>query len=237
MRIKSPLLIKAAGRLGFSILRAVFSTLKQDLHTAVVNPYNSLGPQRYLFSVWHDSSIIAAFAGKHHRTVALTSRHRDGSFVESIVAPLGVKSVRGSTGRSGQRAARALLEMAKDYDVVMTPDGPRGPRRTMSRGIVYLSSRTGSPIVPTAFACKRSWEIKSSWTTHQVPRPFTKVVLLAGQPIVVPADIGTEGLETYQALAQQAMDDLQDVAARQLIRPQDDPLKLGTKSTITAEAA
>lgn len=227
MRIKSPFLIKAAGRLGFSVLHSVFATLKQDLHTVVVNPYNSFGDQRYLFSVWHDSSIIAAFAGKHHRTVALTSRHRDGSFVESIVAPLGVKSVRGSTGRSGQRAARELLEVAKQNDIVMTPDGPRGPRRTMSRGIVFLASRTGNPIVPTAFACEKSWEIKSSWTTHTIPRPFSRVVLLAGQPIFVPPDINSDGNQMYLDLAQKAMDDLQDVAARQLIQPQADPMNLG----------
>lgn len=219
-----------AGRLGCSVLYSVFRTLRQELHTAVVNPYNAAGDQRYLFSVWHDSSIVAAFAGKHNRTVALTSRHRDGSFVESIVGGLGVKSVRGSTGRSGQRAARELLEVAKEKDIVMTPDGPRGPRRVMSRGIVYLSSRSGNPIVPTAFACENSWEIKSSWTTHMIPKPFSRVVLLAGQPISVPPDISTEGLELYQGLAQKAMDHLQEVAMRQLIRPVADPLDLQQRS-------
>ncbi len=230
MRIKSQLLNKMAGRFSCSILYSVFKTLKRDLHTSTVNPYNSVGDQRYLFSIWHDSAIIAAFADKHNRTVALTSRHRDGSFVESIIGGLGVKSVRGSTGRSGQRAARKLLEVAKQKDIVITPDGPRGPRRTMSRGIVYLSSRAGNPIVPTAFACENSWEIKSSWTTHSIPKPFSRVVLLAGNPIAVPADISTEGLEFYQHLAQQAMDELQEVAMRQLIRPVADPLNSQLRS-------
>ena len=226
MRIKSPFLIKMAGRLGCSILYSLFRTLKKELHTSVVNPYNAVGDQRYLFSSWHDSSILAAFGGQHNRTVALTSRHRDGSFVESIVGGIGVGSIRGSTGRSGQRAARELLEVAKQKDIVMTPDGPRGPRRMMSRGIIYLSSRSGNPIVPTAFACENSWEIKSSWTTHTIPKPFSRVVLLAGEPIAVPADISTEGLKLYQDLAQKAMNELQEIAMRQLIRPVADPLNL-----------
>lgn len=235
MRINNPFLIKAAGRLGCAILSSLFATAKKEVHHAVINPYDSHGPQRYLFSVWHDSSVIAAFAGKHYRTVALTSRHRDGSFVESIVAPLGVKSVRGSTGRGGQAAARALLEVAKENDIVMTPDGPRGPRRTMSRGIIYLASRTGNPIVPTAFACENAWEIKSSWTSHMIPRPFSRIVLLAGQPLKVPAELSSDGLQVYLDLAQQAMDDLQEVASRQVIRALRDPL--GLRGNGIADAA
>ncbi len=227
MRIKNTFLIKAAGRLGCGVVCSIFATAKKEVHHAGVNPYESVGSQRHLFSVWHDSSVIAAFGGKHRRTVALTSRHRDGSFVESIVAPLGVKSVRGSTGRGGQRAARELLEIAKEKDIVMTPDGPRGPRRTMSRGIVFLSSRTGNPIVPTAFACEKCWEIKSSWTTHMIPRPFSRIVLLAGRPLSVPPDINSDGLDVYVQLLQQSMDNLQEIAMRQVIRPESDPLGLG----------
>ncbi len=163
MRFSSPLLVRIAGNACGACFWSIFRTLKKDVRTTPnANPYNATGDQRYLFSIWHDSAVVAAFGGKHTRTVALTSRHRDGSFVESVVNFVGVKSVRGSSGRSGTRAARQLLDVAKTHDIVITPDGPRGPEHTMSRGIVFLASRTGNPIVPTAFVCSNAWKIQGS---------------------------------------------------------------------------
>jgi lysophospholipid acyltransferase (LPLAT)-like uncharacterized protein len=160
--------------------------------------------------------VIAAFGGKHAGTVALTSRHRDGLFVATVVHFAGVSVVRGSTGASGGRALRELLRVARKRNIVITPDGPRGPSRTMSRGIVFLSSRTGSPIVPTAFACSRCWQIPGTWTSLAIPMPFSRVVLLAGNPIPIPARLDVSQINQYASLVQAAMDDL-DHQAHQLL--------------------
>lgn len=214
MRFQSPLLVRFAGILFASGLWLLFRTLRKALCLpAGISPYDAEGQQRFLFSVWHDSTIMAAFGGRHTRTVALTSCHRDGSFVASILDRIGVGTVRGSTGHSGRNAARQLLSVAKSHDIVMTPDGPRGPRRTMSRGIVFLASRTGNPIVPTAFACASAWEVPGSWTTQTIPKPFSNVVLMAGDAISVPAELDQDEIELYRVRVQVAMDALQDQAA------------------------
>ena len=69
-------------------------------------------------------------------------------------------AVRGSTANRGGNALREMIRRASDSDIVMTPDGPRGPRREMSRGAVFLASRSGRAIVPTAFSCENSWSIQ-----------------------------------------------------------------------------
>lgn len=203
------MLVNGAGWLfGWSIW-LLFRTLRLDVQTtAGANPYASSGEQRYLFSVWHDASVIAAFGGRHQRTVALTSRHRDGGFVETVTRVAGVPVVRGSTGATGGKALRELLRVAQQHDIVMTPDGPRGPRRVMSRGIVYLASRSGSSIVPTAFACRSCWKIRGNWTDLTIPRPFSRVVLLAGEPIAVPPDLPIDDIDHYVHQVQAAMDEL-----------------------------
>lgn len=216
VRINSPLLTKAAGRLAYYSLAANFRTLKLELHTSEVNPYDSLGPNRHLFSIWHDSAVIASFGGKHQRTVALTSCHRDGDFVASIMGSMGVNVVRGSTGRNGGAAARKLLRVAEQHDIVITPDGPRGPRRKISKGIVYLASRTGSRIVPTAFACSNAWDIKGNWTTLTIPKPYSRVVLLAGDAMDIPPNLADGGVSLFTNLLQQSMDNLNHQAVRQL---------------------
>ena len=224
MRIRNTLLIKSAGRLGYAILSSLFATVRKEIHVAEMHPYEKPGPQPALFAVWHDSSVMAGFCGRTEQMAALTSQHSDGSFVESILRPMGVQVVRGSTSRGGSKALREMLEIASRKNIVLTPDGPRGPRRTMSRGLVYLASKTGNPIVPAAFACNRYWQIKSSWTSHTLPQPFSRVVLLVGAPIWIPAGVSPSRLGDFQESVQAAMEELQGRADRHILQPLQDPL-------------
>ena len=165
MKLQSPFFVRLAGRVFATGLSLLFLTLRRNVDTTEdANPYASNGDKRFLYCVWHDSAAIAAFGGKHVHTVALTSRHRDGLFVTTVTRHVGVTAVRGSTGATGGRVFAKCFG-SREKDIVITPDGPRGPSRRMSRGIVFLASRTGNAIVPTAFACSRCWRIAGSWTT------------------------------------------------------------------------
>jgi lysophospholipid acyltransferase (LPLAT)-like uncharacterized protein len=209
MRIRSPLLIRLSGFLFATAVRALFCTLRLDVRTARnANPYAASGHARRLYAVWHDSMVIAAFGGRHVRTVALTSHHRDGAFVASVLRAVGVPVVRGSTGHRGDNALREILTSAVDNDIVMTPDGPRGPCRAMSKGIVFLASRSGRAIVPTAFSCERSWRIRGSWSDLVIPKPFSRVYLLAGDPMRIPDDVTRDQLVGYAVQIQGQMDRL-----------------------------
>jgi lysophospholipid acyltransferase (LPLAT)-like uncharacterized protein len=208
------LLVTLSAHLFANAIRLLFCTLRLDVRTSRANPYAASGDARFLYAVWHDSIVMAAFGGRHVRTVALTSYHRDGAFVAGVLRAIGVPVVRGSTGHRGGNALRAILTHARDRDVVMAPDGPRGPRRTMSRGTVFLASRSGRAIVPTAFLCARPWTIRGSWTDLVIPRPFSKVFLLAGDPIQVPADLGRDQLAEYAQQIQTQMDRLAADAQR-----------------------
>ena len=216
MRIRSPLLIRLSGFLFATVVRALFCTLRLDVRTARnANPYAASGQALHLYAVWHDSMVIAAFGGRHVRTVALTSHHRDGSFVASVLKAIGVPVVRGSTGHRGGHALRKILTSAVDNDIVITPDGPRGPCREMTKGIVFLASRSGRAIVPTAFSCEKSWRIRGSWSDLVIPKPFSRVYLLAGGPVEVPDDVSRDQLVGYAAQIQGQMDRL-DAQARRL---------------------
>ncbi len=220
MRLRNPALIRFAGSLSGRAFKLLFATLnKTVIAPSDVQPYGAdheASQQRFIYSVWHDLALLAAFGGKHTNTVALTSQHRDGSFVESTMRTIHVKAIRGSTGRGGGKAARRLLETARSSDIIITPDGPRGPRRVLSKGIVYISSRTGNPIVPTAFVCANAWEIQGSWTTQVIPKPFSRAIFLAGDPIRIPPDIDRDELESYRVLIQREMDALELKAREEL---------------------
>lgn len=119
----------------------------------------------------------------------LTSPSRDGGLLSAFVAQYGIGSVRGSTSRRGVAALRELQAvLAAGGDVIITPDGPRGPRYELSPGIVYLAQSMQIPVMCVRVEYERFWELRS-WDAFRIPKPFSKVrarflplTLLTGAP-------------------------------------------------------
>lgn len=167
--------------------------------------------------VWHDALLIPTMCviePIRRRTCCLVSQHQDGSFLAEAMDLLGYTTVRGSTRRGGAAAVKKLVDNTAGKHIVITPDGPLGPRRKLKSGAIYVASQTGRAICPGAFACRSGWRIQGKWTDMLIPRPFTTVYLVTGAPIAVPPDLPRSELERYVSLVQAAMDDLTDQAER-----------------------
>ncbi|HMP18610.1 MAG TPA: lysophospholipid acyltransferase family protein, partial [Gemmatales bacterium] len=133
----------------------------------------------------------------HHRNVAiLISNHADGEIIAQVVTRLGLRVVRGSTKKSGVPALMSMLEASRHLHLSITPDGPRGPRRKVQLGTVYLASRTGFAIVPIGVHYHRAWYARS-WDRFGIPKPFSRAAGIAGEPLVVPEHLSKEELEPY----------------------------------------
>ncbi|HTW71583.1 MAG TPA: lysophospholipid acyltransferase family protein [Acetobacteraceae bacterium] len=120
------------------------------------------------------------------RVHVLVSQHRDGRFIGAVVSRFAANVVLGSTSRGGATALRALLGRLGDGDlVVITPDGPRGPRRVAAPGVAQLAALSGVPVLPCAAQTSRRWVLQS-WDHMVIPRPFGRGVLVCRPPIAVP---------------------------------------------------
>lgn len=210
MRIRSRWLNWLIAAAVVAVCRILFRTLK--IHYLVgaphTNPYDRDRPEGYIYCVWHDAIAYPMFAGRHFRTVALVSQNTDGSHLARGLQMLGIGLVRGSSSRSGAAAIRELVKLPPNTHVVMTPDGPRGPRRKTKLGLVFIAAHAGKSIVPTAFSAKRAWKIRGSWTSLSIPKPFTTVYALSGPPIPVPSDSTAEQLASIERHVQDEMDRL-----------------------------
>ena len=153
-----------------------------------------------IVAVWHERlAIIPALWSRARRTypdrrvVALASRHRDGQFVAGVLARFGVRVVHGSSAdskrreRGGAAGLRGLLAALSAGDaVVITPDGPRGPRRVAAPGAAQLATLSGAPVL--AVAGQVRWRIVlRSWDRMVVPLPFGRGTLVCLQ---VAGDVG-----------------------------------------------
>lgn len=222
MRIRSKLLTWVAAATAVGLTKLLLATCRK-VYLAVEETSrldHVPGPdehERFILCVWHDSLLIPTFAApraQREMTCCLVSQHQDGSYLANAMALLGYSTVRGSSRRGGAQAVRQLLLDTAGKHIVITPDGPGGPRRELKAGAVYVASQTNRRLLPGAYSATRAWRLKGSWTDMLIPKPFSTVYVAAGKPIEIPPDISREQLHNYVALVQQKMDELSDEIER-----------------------
>ena len=103
--------------------------------------------QRYIYAFFHEVMLFPAYYWNWPEMHILISEHRDGELITQVIKRLGFSVVRGSTTRGGARALREMSLRIDQGHLCVTPDGPRGPARSVHQGVAYLASRTGLPIV------------------------------------------------------------------------------------------
>ena len=149
-------LIRLLPWLGYGVIRGLRWTMRITTQNArVADDFWSEG-QNFIAAFWHGRQLMMPFANKGKRISILISQHRDGELIARTVAYFGFHAERGSTTRGGAAALRRLVRRARAGDlVVMTPDGPRGPRHVVQPGILKLAMLTGLPIVPVTFGASK----------------------------------------------------------------------------------
>jgi lysophospholipid acyltransferase (LPLAT)-like uncharacterized protein len=158
---------------------------------------------------WHGQLLLMPFLYPGQPVTILISQHRDGEYIARIASQLGFQVIRGSATRRGTQALRELMESLRaGRHVVITPDGPKGPRREAKPGVVELARLSGMPIIPVAFAAARAWIFRRSWDQFFVPRPGSPAVYAWGAPIRVPAETPRGELAKYQQRLAEGLDAL-----------------------------
>ncbi len=182
---------------GIKTLQAWMSTLncRVFLHELSADPAASSfqGPNIYIF--WHEYIPLPVYARPHCRLAMLLSQHQDAEILSYMARFGGMETVRGSTSRGGSNALREMIDKGRGLNLAITPDGPRGPRRKLAQGCVYLSSRLQVPIVPVGIGYDRPWRNPKSWDRFAVPRPFSRCRVVVGPRIQIAADVQRRELE------------------------------------------
>jgi len=158
------------------------------------------GQKIYLF--WHEYILFPFFMRGHCNLAMLLSRHRDAEILSRAARHMGFELVRGSTRRGGVAAIRKLLRKSRNTHLTITPDGPRGPRRRMALGSVFLASRLGLPIVLLGLGHDRPWRV-NTWDRFAIPRPYSRARTVLSPEIHVPPGLDRSGLEHFRRRIEQ----------------------------------
>ena len=160
--------------MGAKCLSAWMRTLdaRAVFYDRTVDPVVGIGgPRIYVF--WHEYILLPLSWRGHCHVSMLISQHRDADMLARVAHHMGFDCVRGSTYRGGAKAIRELKWRSQSEHLTMTPDGPRGPRRRLAVGPVYLASRLQVPLVALGLGCDRPLRLRS-WDRFALPRPFSR---------------------------------------------------------------
>lgn len=206
MRVRSRAILRLIGLIGAPVLRCWLSTVRfrARIPAPEVDPADALHRGRYIYVFWHESILGILGVRRPTNMTTLISQHHDGECISQIAKRFGLRVVRGSTTRGGYEALMELAESAWTNHILLTPDGPRGPRRQFQRGAVLLASRTGLPIVPVGFGFANAWRA-GSWDRFAIPKPWSVVTAVAGYPISVPRTAPGEDFDLWRRLAESAL--------------------------------
>jgi len=161
----------------------------------------------FIIAVWHGRTLLPVHYCRGMGIWAITSLSRDGELQTRIISRFGYRTIRGSSGRGGIKAALAACKRLQEGGILaITPDGPKGPPNQVQEGIVFLAQRAGCPIVPVG-AGARPRMLMRAWDSYALPMPFAKCALAFGEPIHLTE--GQLGNGSPEDILKAALDDVQ----------------------------
>ncbi|HJN04438.1 MAG TPA: lysophospholipid acyltransferase family protein [Alphaproteobacteria bacterium] len=185
-----------------------------------------------IMAFWHGRILMmAAIWPKRYPLNMLISQHRDGELIARTIGYFGFEAVRGSTTKAGVQALRTLVRgLGQGVYAGVTPDGPHGPRMRASDGVIAVARLSGAAVVPISYSA--SWRIVlSSWDRFIVPLPFTRGVVVYGEPVRVARNADEDAREAARRTLEDRLNaitaDADRACGHESVAPAPEPRSLG----------
>lgn len=171
-------------------IRFIIDTIYYTTRFAVqgkekLEPYLA-GDKQAIYVFWHGRLLLMPKLYSGNRKIhALISTHRDGEIIAKTVERFNCGLVRGSSRRGGRKALVKAMEILSSGDsLVIVPDGPKGPRMRAKGQIIHLARNTNIPIIPVTYSIRNGY-VLSSWDRFLMPYPFSKGIIIYGEPMFI----------------------------------------------------
>jgi lysophospholipid acyltransferase (LPLAT)-like uncharacterized protein len=160
--------------LGYVLMRFYWFTSQKNFHIE-----GEITPQQHIVVCWHGELLCSPQAYRHFHpkqpSSGIISRHFDGEIIARILGYFGIVPLRGSSSKGAKQVLlEAFRALKKGDDLLVTPDGPRGPRHEISQGALALAMKAKAPILAVNYIPSSYWQLKS-WDRFVVPKPFARL--------------------------------------------------------------
>ena len=170
--------------IGSILIRLIYLTTRRTFH-----PPKNIPEEPCVIGFWHGDLLMQPFSYANWRRepkiAVMISDHFDGELLARTMRYFGLETVRGSSRKGAARALIQAIKKVKDgYDLGLTPDGPKGPRFSMTDGIVAIAQKADSPIILQNCVPNKYWQL-GSWDKFVIPKPFSHIDFYCAEPFKV----------------------------------------------------
>jgi len=186
LSLKKRLFFRASEYLIFILIWCIFLTCRVKFTPT------KLPEKPCVVVFWHGRLAMMSFAyrrwwlrdfGSKRRAKVIISDHKDGEIITRVISHFGIGAIRGSSFKGGARALMgAIKEIKNGTDVIITPDGPRGPLHSVADGAVILAQRLSLGIYALNYEASSFWKFRS-WDEMVLPKPFSRINYSLSAPL------------------------------------------------------
>jgi lysophospholipid acyltransferase (LPLAT)-like uncharacterized protein len=197
----APLLVK-------TVLGTIFRTCRKKVVGEEYLEELDRQGQPFIVASWHYGILYCMYLSPGRKWVGMVSASKDGDYSNRILGSIGIKGIRGSKTTGSISALKGIIKAVKKegYNSYLTADGSQGPPRLAQAGVILLASRTGAPIVPLTCGADRYVKFKS-WDRTILPKPFSRLLIKWGEPLVIPAGVKSDAMEEYRLELEKRLND------------------------------
>jgi len=155
-------------------MRFIWYTTTKKFH--FITP---IGQEQHVCVTWHGELFMSTqayrYIHKKHQASAIISQHFDGTLIARTLHFFNIRALRGSSKKGAMQVLKQSFKSIKGgEEVLITPDGPRGPRHSMSDGVIGIAMKSNLPIFVMNYKAEKCWKL-NSWDAFVIPKPFTRV--------------------------------------------------------------
>ena len=157
----------------------------------------------FILAFWHGQLMMIGHVWKTKAVLnMLASSHSDGRVGAYIAGYFNLKNI-SIEAKNKAPSLRQIFKILNDgHYIGITPDGPRGPNKKVSEGIIKIAINSQVPIIPLGFASNKNFRLKS-WDSFLITYPFSKCNFVWGDPITIPSMTKESEIEQYKIILEE----------------------------------
>ncbi len=204
---KQRIVIRLAGFLIFIVISLISRTVRFEIENVENYEQIEASGKVPIYTFWHDRMFLGTYFFRDRGIVVMSSESFDSEYTARVIKRFGYGAVKGSSTRGGIRALTKMIRLSKKgLPMGFTLDGPKGPRYVAKSGAILLAKKSGNPIMPFIVEAKSFWRI-NSWDKLQIPKPFTRALVIIAKPVYVAENADSEEVEAKLKELQTKLDE------------------------------
>lgn len=199
IRIANRYIISFLSYVAIFVLRLILFTCKvQYINKKYIDEF-LLGKKKVVITAWHRCAIYFLFKYGFLHPMVLFSSSKDGDLLSDFAKKLGTIPVRGSSTRGGKEGSEQMVKFLNSGGrvVATVADGPQGPAFRAKPGLVRIAQKSNVHLMPITWSANRVWMFASAWDKAIIPKPFSKIIIHASEPHLIPKEVKDEEFDIY----------------------------------------